>query len=95
MDEGTGYRPKGSAFGDEDVLPLEERWSAVHFKLDTVFRSARIAEAKVVELPWYNNIGSWQGLKDYLASEIELEKPNKLILSSRQWSKIGESIEEE
>jgi len=95
MDEGTGYRPKGTTFGDEAVLPLEERWSAVHFKLDTVFRSARIAEAKVVELPQYNNIGSWQGLRDYLASDMELEKPNKLILSSRQWNKIGEDIEKE
>ena len=94
-EEGTGYRPSGAKFRDESVLPSEKRWSAVHFNLDIVFRSAKIAEAKVVELPWYDNIDSWQGLKDYLGSDRELEKPDKLILSSRQWNKIGEGIEEE
>jgi len=94
-EQGTGYRPAGAKFGDEAMLPFEKRWSAVHFNLDTVFGSAKIAEAKVVELPRHDNIDSWQGLKNYLGSDRELEKPDKLILSSRQWNKIGESIEEE
>lgn len=94
-EQGTGYRPSGTKFGDESMLPYQKRWSAVHFNLDTVFKSAKIAEAKVVELPWYDNIDSWHGLKNYLRSDRELEKPDKLIFPNRQWNKIGESIEEE
>ena len=95
MREGTGVRPQGFQFGDTKLLPVEKRWSAVNFKLDTVFGCANIEDAKLVETPWYNNVSSWKGLKDYLASENELVKPHKLIFSYKEWKGIGEDIEEE
>jgi len=96
MREGTGIRLRDSfEFGDSEKLPIEERWSAVHFNVDKVFGSAIIDDANVVELPWYNNISSWKGLKKYLSSENELKKPTKLVLSYREWKGIGENIEEE
>ena len=62
--EGTGE------FTDYDSptrLPIEERWSARFFKLDKIFKYVKMGDTSL-ELPWYYNIGSWEGLKIYLGS---------------------------
>lgn len=75
-------------------LPIQERYSARHFSLDTVFESAIIEGAKVVNLPWYSNIDSWKGLREYLSSDNQLERPRKELLSYHEFNTIGENIDD-
>jgi hypothetical protein len=65
-------------------LPLEKRYSARHFSLDIVFRSAIIEEANKVEVPWFYQIGDWNHYRKFLASEEAqyLERPGRLLPTS-------------
>ena len=95
--KGTGlYSGAGVSDGEypRERLPIEERYSARYFSLDTVFESAIIDGAKVVELPWYSNIDSWKNLRGYFASENEVTRPPKDILSYHEFNKIGDDIDE-
>ena len=64
-------------------LPIEERWSARHFKLDKVFETAIIEKAKVNELPWYHGIDSWESYSDFIASGNKLERPSHILTKKR------------
>ena len=81
--------------GQMKRLPAAESWSARYFSLDEVFGSAIIDGQNVVELPWYYNIGSWQGLRSFLGSDKILERPSKHMLSAKGLEKIGEINDEE
>ena len=73
-----------------EKLPVEERYSARHFSLDTVFECAILDGAKVVETPWYYRADNWEGLRKYLGSENLLDNPSKDILSYHEYNRIGE-----
>ena len=91
--KGTGlYVGAGVAPGEfpREKLPIEKRYSARHFSLDTVFESAILKDALKVELSWYNNIDTWDGLKKYLASNNQAGRPSKAILAYHEFNKIGE-----
>tara|TARA_Y100000593_G_scaffold14363_1_gene27180 strand:+ start:16 stop:906 length:891 start_codon:yes stop_codon:yes gene_type:complete len=92
-EKGTGVKvPKQETESGEipsKLLPLEERWSARFFSLDKIFGSAKIRGAEMVELPWYWNIGSWEGLREFLSSGDKIERPNKDLLSYHEYNKIS------
>ena len=93
-------RQKGTSshalIGDElRRLPPEKKWSARYFSLDEVFGSAIIDGQNVVETPWYYNIGSWSGLRRFLATDFALERPSKDMLSAKGLSKLGDFNDEE
>ena len=73
---------------------MEERYSARHFSLDKVFGIGDNSGAKIVSVPDYFNIDSWEGLRTYLGSEHRLYK-NKVLLAGKKFNRIGEDIEEE
>lgn len=89
--EGTGIRVPGQVGIPTESLPLEERWSARFFSLDKVFKSARLDGAKKVDLPWYQKIDSWEKYCGYAGSQWSrsLSRPDKCILSYREWNPIG------
>jgi hypothetical protein len=74
-------------------LPPKERWSARFFSLDRVFGDVIIDEANMVDISQYYNIGSWDGLKNYLGSNFEILRPNKDFLSYREFNKIAEDAD--
>ena len=74
-------------------LPLHERWSARHFTLDKVFGDAIMEDVNVIEVPWYKKIDSWEGLRNYLASGNQVERPSKDLFSYKEWNPIGEDSE--
>ena len=47
----------------------------------------------MLELPWYYNIGSWEGLKIFLGSDNYLDKPEGDVLGYHEWNGIGEEID--
>ena len=92
--EGTGIRKPGQLAGiPKETLPLEERWSATHFPLDRVFGDAPILKSKIIEVPWYKSIDSWEKLRYYLGSENKVIKPSKELFSYKEWNPIGENNE--
>ena len=71
-------------------IPLEKRYSAQNFSLDKVFEGV-IIENKI-ELPWYYNIDSWEGYREFFASEHnKLAKPKEMRYG--EWNIIGEDGE--
>ena len=89
----TGGYEKAAGEIPTNKLPLEERYSARHFSLDKVFGIAHTSEAKLVNVPDYYNIGSWDGLRNYLGSEHRIHRP-KAILTSGKFNRIGDIDEE-
>ena len=89
--EGTGVRVPGQIGIPTENLPLEKRWSARHFSLDKVFKSAKIEEAIKIELPWYKKIDNWETFCAYAGSNEskEIFRPAKCILSYGEWNPIG------
>ena len=83
-------------FSKHDIkkrVPIEERWSARFFELDKIFTYVIMEEAKVLHLPWYYNISSWDNLKNYLGSENKLDRPAHNMLGYHEWNLIGEDNE--
>ena len=89
--EGTGQFPDYNA---KERIPIEKRWSARFFELDKIFTCVTMEEAKVLHLPWYHNISSWDNLKNYLGSENKLDRPAHGMLGYHEWNLIGEDNEE-
>ena len=75
-------------------LPPSERYSGRYFTHDFVFSDVYIEDARVVEIPWYYDISSWDKLKVWLGSEHELKKPPKFISSYNEWNPLGVDVEE-
>jgi len=76
-------------------LPLEERWSARHFDFDTIFSEVSTRAANFVEPKWYYDISTWQGYRDYLASDKKIKKPTKHLIQKHKHVKIAYNPEEE
>lgn len=92
--EGTGMRKPGQPHGGEtENLPLHERWSARYFTLDKVFTDVIMDDVNVVEIPWYKKVDSWEGLRYYLSSDQQVERPPKDLFSYKEWNPIGEDNE--
>jgi hypothetical protein len=87
--EGTGEFPHYDA---AERIPVEERWSARFFELDKTFECVKMGDT-MLELPWYYNIGSWEGLKTFLGSDNYLDKPEGDVLGYHEWNGIGEEID--
>ena len=83
--EGTGEFPE---YNSPVRLPVEERWSARFFELDKVFKCVKMGDTNL-ELSWYYNIGSWEGLKIYLGSKYSLDRPEGDVLGYHEWNLIG------
>ena len=73
-----------------EKYPVEERYSARHFELETVFGCATIEGNNVLETPWYYRIDNWEGYAKYLSSsERVFVKRPKSILKYHEWGPIG------
>ncbi|MHC4736043.1 MAG: hypothetical protein ACYTDW_16530 [Planctomycetota bacterium] len=82
-----GYEPSEPGEFPSEKLPLEERYSARHFSLDKVFGIGDNSGAKIVSVPDYFNIDSWEGLRTYLGSGLH---KNKVLLAGKKFNRIGE-----
>ena len=97
--EGTGrYNSEVLEAGlyPREKLPKEKRYSARHFLLDKVFEPVIIDIENKVEVPWYHNIGSWDGYCDYLGSEDRklVQRPHPIFMKYHEWNEIGVDNEE-
>jgi hypothetical protein len=78
-----------SVDAERKKLPPEEQFSGRYFTHDFVFSNVDIVDAQVIDIPWYFDISSWEGLKKWLGSDYSLDKPAASILSYHEWNPIG------
>jgi len=84
------------AYADfKEPLPPEERYTGRFFKHDFVFEQVKTEDGVEVEVPWYEDISTWEKLKKWLSSENKLDKPAEFLLSYNEWNPIGEELETE
>ncbi len=66
-----------------------EEWgetSARFYDLKTVFKGVDSENASVIELPWFHDISSWEGYKNYLSSPESqfYSRPNNLFKGNKR-----------
>lgn len=77
---------------DGNRLSMKERYSARHFPLDKVFENVIIGEnTKQVEVPWFFDISTWCGYKDYIGSGKTLDKLKEMKYN--EWNEIDWQLE--
>ena len=79
-------------------LYLGHRMNRYNFtvnKLVTSFSKVNIEGASTCSLPWYYDVSSWEGLKDWLGGEHKLERPKDFLMSYNEWNPLGVDIEED
>lgn len=67
---------EGRQYPDQK-LPREERWSARYFNLADVFGEVNEENATTVELPWFYDISSWSGYRNFLTSDNIINVPEE------------------
>ena len=79
--KGTGIKKPGQHGLPSERLSPNERYSARFFTLGMVFETADINRSKIVEVPWYYDIDSWDSYCDFLSSpqRILISKPRHLF----------------
>jgi hypothetical protein len=71
---------KEQCTGGSKNLPLQERWSSQHFTLDKIFNLDIIGIDKKVEVKDYYDLGSWESLRKYYASDLRIPRPGKQFM---------------
>jgi hypothetical protein len=87
----------GEQFKKYKRLIRSHRDAARHLELAQIFGSDTMVEdATKNEVPWYYPINNWENYCNYLGSEDrkEIVRPNKKILTSKNWNRLGIADEE-
>jgi len=73
-------------------LPIEQRYSGRFFTLSDIFDDVDSTNSTTLEMEWYYNIDSWEGLCKFLGSKErkKMNRPKANMLKARSWNKIGE-----
>jgi len=88
---GTGFKVPGSHWEDNEVLPLEQRWSARFFKPEDVFAPLKIEEENKIEVENFFNIRNWEEYTAFIAAsrKFSIKKPEKSVLIRTSYNKVG------
>jgi len=79
------------------LLPDDQRYSGRFFKIEDIFNQLDTTKPVYkVEMEWYHDISSWEGLRQYLGStnSLKLKAPKLPYLKTKSWNKIGVDDEE-
>jgi hypothetical protein len=77
-----------------NYIKREDAYTGRFFAHDFIFGEIQDNNLCSVELPWYYDVSSWEGLKSWLASDYSLDKPKDFILSYSEFNKLGEELDE-
>tara|TARA_R100000152_G_C6759255_1_gene183189 strand:+ start:328 stop:1221 length:894 start_codon:yes stop_codon:yes gene_type:complete len=76
-------------------LSAKERYSGRYFTHDFVFGDIGSEKKHNINVPWYYNISSWEGLRNWFRSDNKLDRPKDLILSYNEWNPLGGEVDEQ
>ena len=74
--------------GGNKKLPLKERWSAKHFTLDKIFYHDNINVESEIKTEQYYNLDSWDSLRDFYSSGLEIRKMTKTMCKPFHLKKV-------
>jgi len=80
---------------DMNYIKRKDAYTGRFFTHDFVFGDVNDENLCDVEIPWYYNVSSWEGYKEWIASENSLDKPKDFILSYSEFNRLGEELNEE
>jgi len=81
--------PSGDQQYPTQKIPLSERWSARHFNFQIIFEKVSEQNATQIDLDWYYDISSWDGYRNYLASNNLIIKPEEGLTKPHIYGKLG------
>ena len=85
----------GGFHKDLTKVQTPDAYTGRFFTHDFVFDSVCIDDAETLEVPWYYDVSSWEGLRKWLSSQYSLDRPQEIVLSYHEWNPIGVDNEEE
>ena len=68
--------------------PLAERWSARQFEFQQIFAKVNESDAHTHRLEWYFDISTWEGYRNFHASDFFIETPPEHLTKPRKHVKI-------
>lgn len=68
--------------------PLSERWSARQFEFQQIFAKVSETTAHTHPLDWYYDISTWEGYRNFHASDFSIETPPEHLTKPHQHVKI-------
>lgn len=74
------HHVKNQCTGGSRNISASERWSSRHFSLDKIFNVDVISIDKVMEIPEYYSLETWDSLQQYYASKIKIPRPTKQFM---------------
>ena len=80
--------PTESEIYPSKKLPLEERWSARHFKLSEVFNNLNIENSYLHEVDKFYDCRTWAEYRKMLSDEIDWDPPEFELTTAHQYAKI-------
>ena len=80
---------------DKVRIPVDKAYTGRYFTHDFVFSEVAEEDTHLVDIPWFCEVTSWDGLKKWLSGENKLDKPPEFLLSYSEWNPLGIDIEEE
>ena len=69
-------------------IPLQDRWSARYFQLNTVFEKINEDNSKKIDIGWYYDVSCWDGYRNYLGSNFSVETPPDHLTKAHEHVKI-------
>ena len=79
---------------DLKKMPKEERWTAQHFDLATIFDKVSEEDCFRKELDWFYDLREWDGYRAYLASDNVVGSPNWRLTKPHQLNRLCQEEEE-
>jgi len=78
-----------------NYIKRKDAYTGRYFTHDFVFADVDDKNICNVQLPWYHDVSSWDGLKKWLASDNSLDRPKDFILSYSEFNLLGRELNEE
>jgi len=80
-----------SSLDNLEIIPHDERYSGRFLTIKDIFENLD-SEGFTMEVPWYHNISTWEGLCGYLSSEdrTKMRRPiRKMIIPKSFWNGLN------
>ena len=80
---------------DMNYIKRKDAYTGRFFTHDSVFSDVFDEGVHNVDIPWYYDVSSWDGLKKWLSSNNSLDRPKDFILSYSEFNLLGRELNEE
>lgn len=98
----TGYRDLNDEEAERNKwgvpmskLPSSEQYTARWYTPKEVFATVSEEKATYCDVSWFHDISSWEGYRNFMRSDKEIERPAHDVLRYREWNPVGVDLEDD